>query len=313
MKALRIFRMADAGGTTGGETSSGTLLSGATTGSESSTATTTTAAPPAWAWAKEDGTFSEGWQGKLTDGVKDHASLKAFTNLNDMARSYVELKGMMGKKLEAPRDDATPEQIAQWRKTVGAPEKLEGYYGDAKTLRPDVVPEGMWDANNEKAFLELAHKHHLPPAAVKDILGFYGNSIKSGLEAATAKEAEVLAGETTKLQTEWGKDFDANLNLAKRVALTVGLEPDNAIFTNADTVKAFAKMGKFFSEDKLVKGDGGGFSSGVEDRIRDIQDLKSTSQIARDYRGENGPDKQEAARKELHSLLDAREALKKQR
>ena len=36
-----------------------------------------------------------------------------------------------------PGEGATPEQVAAWRKTVGAPEKPEGYRGDAKTLLKD--------------------------------------------------------------------------------------------------------------------------------------------------------------------------------
>lgn len=275
--------------------------------------TTTQATSPAtqsasagFTWAKEDGSFSEGWIDRLPEDLRGNASLRVLGSVPDLAKSYVETKKLIGSKLEMPGEGATPEQLAAWRKTVGAPEKPEGYLGEAKSLRPEAVPEGLWDVKGEQQFLALAHKHHLPPAAVRDILGFYGQNIAQGLQQSQQQEAATLTAESAKLKEAWGKDYDANMNLAARVARTVGLDPKaHPMFTDSGVVQAFAKLGLLFSEDKLVKGDVTGISGSIKDRIRDITDPTNSSALARDYRGEFGPERQMAAQKQLHELMEA--------
>lgn len=260
-------------------------------------------------WIGSDGSFSPDWHQKaLPEPLRDNPSLRVFNNFGDMAQSYVALKGMVGKKLEAPAADATPEQLAQWRKTVGAPDTPENYYtGDVKSYRPESVPEEAWSADGEKAFLAIAHKHHLPPAAVKDILDHYGNSLGAELTASVEAEKAALAGEMTSLRKAWGGEFDANLATAERAARSVGLNPaEHPIFTSAEVVQAFAKMGKLISEDKLVAGAPGTVTGGIEARIREMQDPKSQALLAREYRGEMGAERQAAAQKQLHDLYASR-------
>ena len=262
-------------------------------------------APSSWSWASEDGTLAADWQSKLPDDLKENPSLKTINNLPLLAKAYVETKSLVGKKLEAPGEGATPEQLTAWRKVLGTPDTVEGYLGDAKTLRPETIPEDIWDTENEKQFLALAHKHHLPPAAVKEILGFYGESLIQGVKQSQAGEGEFLAKEGAALKQAWGADFERNLNSASSVAKMVGLDPaTHPIFQSSEVVQAFAKFASFLSEDKLVAG-GGGISNTIQSRIQDITDPKSQSQIAREYRGEFGPERQAAAQGQYHNLLNA--------
>ena len=88
--------------------------------------------------------------------------------------------------------------------------------------------------------------------------------------------------------------------------VTVGLDPKtHPIFTSAEVVQAFAKFGKLLSEDKLVKGDSSGIDGSINARARDIVDPSSQSQMAREYRGEFGPERQAAAQATLHQLYTA--------
>lgn len=257
-----------------------------------------------WSWAKEDGTFSDGWADKLPDGLKGNASLKTIQSLPDLAKAFIETKGLVGKKLEMPGEGATPEQVAAWRKTVGAPEKPEGYRGDAKTLRPESLPEDAWSAEAEGKFLEIAHRHHLPPAAVKEILGFYGQSLVDTLKGSQADAAASVEAETAKLRASWGADFDKRVNDAKTLAQLAGLDPmSDPLFASAAYVEAFAKLAPLIAGDKLVTGETPSLGSTLGDRIKDINDPKSQSMIAREYRGEFGAQRQQAAQSTLHQLL----------
>lgn len=259
-------------------------------------------APAAWSWAKEDGAFNDGWQDKLPDDLRTSPSLRTIGSLPDLAKAYVATKSMVGQKLEMPGEGATPEQVANWRKVTGAPDKPEGYLGSAKSLRPEALPEELWDAKSEGQFLAIAHKHGLPPAAVKDIMGFYGQSLVDGLKQSQGDAAVTVQAEAAKLRQEWGKDFDANLHAAATVAGMVGIKTDNPAFTNSDVVKAFAQMSKLISGDKLVSGEIPSAMTSARERAQDIQDPKSTSILAREYRGEFGPERQGAAQKMLHQI-----------
>ena len=302
MKRSRFFFEADAGGAGGG--GGATTLLGGAAGEQSGEGQQQAAAP----WIGEDGTFGANWQEKLPEDLRGNPSLKVLGNFTDLAKSYVATKAMIGKKLEAPGEGSTPEQIASWRKTVGAPDKPEGYLGEAKTMRPDTVPENLWNPEAEKAFLALAHKHHLPPAAVKEIIAFQAQSMEAQLRQSGEAETATLAQEGAKLKQEWGKDYDKNLSMASRVAQTVGLDPaTHPAFTSAEVVQAFAKMGKLLSEDKLITGGVEGINGSIAARAQDITDPKSTSVIAREYRGEFGPDRQAQAQKQFHELLAAQQ------
>lgn len=290
MKRLMIFRNIDGGGGNGaGEVR-----------------TDASAPAPAFSWTSPEGALSAGWTDRLPEELRGNASLKTVTSLPDLAKSYVETKRLIGAKMGVPGEQATPEQIAAWRRTVGAPDRVEGYQTEGKSLRPESIPEGLWDANNERKFLEIAHKHHLPAAAVNEILGFYGQSIADGMASSQEQQATSLQEEGGKLRQAWGSDFDANLGLAARVARTVGLDPQtHPIFTSAEVVQAFARFGRLLSEDKLVKGDVSGISGSINDRVQSITDPGSTTTLAREYRGEFGPERQQSAQQQLHQLMHA--------
>lgn len=295
------------GGGDGGAAGGGTTLLGGASGGDGGGSS----APPPASWVKDDGSFSEGWLDRLPDDLKGHASLKVLPSLTDLAKSYVQTKSMVGKRLEAPGENATPEQVAEWRKVLGTPETPEGYLGDAKSLRPEGIPEELWDAGNEKEFLALAHKHNLPPSAVKEIMGFYGASMTKGVQQNAEAQAAHLTAETAKLKQTWGNEFDSNLGLASKAAKVAGLDPaTNPIFGSAEVVEAFAKLGRMFNETSLVTGETASASGSIVSRITEIQDPKSTAIVAREYRGEFGAERQALAQAALQSLLKAKEQTK---
>lgn len=252
-------------------------------------------------------TPADDWKAGLPEIFRSTPALKPFGEfktqdemLAALATSYASTKAMVGKKLEAPGDNATPDQVAAWRKVTGAPEKPEDY----GSLRPEAIPEDLWDKEGEGKFAALAHKHHLPPAAVKEIAALHGEMLQAGLQGAEADQTAMLASEGAKLKAAWGTQFDANLSAAQRFAETIGLEPTNPIFTSSDVVQALARAASLISEDKLVTGQAKGLA-GTAERINDIMDPKSTSMLSRQYRGEFGSEQQMQAQSTLLKLQQA--------
>ena len=301
-----IFFAENDGGNGG---AAGTLFAGAKDAPADATPQTAPGgSAPAWLKG-DDGTFDPGWVDRLPESLRAEASLRIMPTISDLAKSYVETKKLVGTKLEMPNEKSTPEQLASWRKTVGAPDKPEGYLGDAKTLRPDTLPESAWSSESEKAFLDVAHKHSLPPAAVRDIIALHAADVGKHLQGVGEAQNAALAAEEVKLRTEWGAQFGDNLSAAKRMAQTIGLDPNtHPAFTDSTVVMAMSRMAKLLSEDKLVKGDAPSIGTTIEGRIKDIQDTKSDSMVSREYRGEFGAERQASAQHILHQLIGSRQS-----
>lgn len=262
------------------------------------------APPPAWSWTDAEGKLSDGWQEKLGPELAASGSLKSISTLADLAKSYHATKAMVGQKLEMPAPDAPPERWAAWRKVTGAPEKPEGYRGDAKSLRPEALPEDGWNMETENKFLGIAHKHGLPPQAVKEIMDFYGSTVMDAVKQSHGDETAMVQAETAKLKQEWGQNFEGEIANASRMAKLAGLDPaTNPIFTRSEVVKGFASLAKLIAGDKAVNGEQPGLGASIGERVKDITDPKSTSMLAREYRGEFGPERQSAAQGTLHQLM----------
>jgi hypothetical protein len=218
---------------------------------------------------KPDGSFAEGWHAKAfgADYSGPLAQAKNFSDVEKMLRDNIaaaraKTEGMV----RLPGANAKPEEWAAYRKAIGAPDTPDAY-GD---LRPETIPAEMWDAEGAKALQAVAHKHALPPAAIKDILGLYAGQIDVQMQKGQADMAEHVAGQTAILKQEWGADFDANARQATRFALTIGLKPDNPIFQNAEVVRAMAQGAKLLSEDKLINGATMGLTASPQEQAKAI-------------------------------------------
>lgn len=216
----------------------------------------------------QTGAFSADWTKKAlaADYEGPLSSIKNLTDLDKVLRDNIAAARSRSLGITPPTDKSTPEEIKAWRAAIGAPETPDGY-GD---LKPEKFPDAMWDKESAKALTGIFHKHHLPPAAVKDILGHYSAQVEAQMEKGGADFQAHLAGEESKLRSEWKGDYEANTRQALRFAATLGLQADNPIFTNADVVRAMAQGAKLISEDKLINGNTIGLAASPKEQANAI-------------------------------------------
>jgi hypothetical protein len=181
---------------------------------------------------------------------------------DSMAAARQKTAGMV----RVPSENAKPEEVAEFRKALGVPEKPDDY-GD---LRPDTIPPEMWDPESSKALSQIAHKHNLPPAAIKEIVGLYAGQIDKQVKLGEAQQAQYMAGEVAILQKAWGNQFSENINIATRVAATIGLDPKDPALQNSTMVQALRRVGDLISGDKLVNGATIGLSGSPKDQAQAI-------------------------------------------
>lgn len=242
----------------------------------------------------QDGKFIQGWADKLPESHKEYApSLSRFPGLLELAGSYANAEKKLSTRVQAPNETSTPEQVAEWRKLIGAPEKPEDY-GLAK---PDKLPDGVeWNENLVSKAVQLAHKHHMTKAALNDFVQLQNEfSAEQAGKSKIDAEAYVQAQEKA-LQDEWGKDYPANLEQAVKAAKMLGVDVnDPDVGSNAKMIKLLHNASKLMREDKLLGG-GDGASQTVTEQIAAIRASDA-------YQGKQGPAAQEAAAGRIKLLM----------
>ena len=246
-------------------TTEGTLLSGAPTSA------TTAPTEPSQPVEKPDWLEAKFWTDKGP-------------NVEALAKSYEVAQRALGRKAQAvvpPNEKSTPEEVAEYRKAIGVPDSPEGY-----NLKPEQIPEGVtWDDATAKKAAELAHKHNVPASAMQEFLRFdMERAAMMNQAAATMIDAQLEAGRT-ELQKVYGDKFGEKIELARRAALTVGVDPASQGFVDPQVVKAIVSLAEKLSDDKLVAGDQTGVTS-TRARARDIMTNQANPLYARYQEGD---------------------------
>jgi hypothetical protein len=194
--------------------------------------------------------------------------------------------------------DATPEQIASYRKDNGIPEAPDGYLEKL----PDGLVIGDADKPYVSKFAEAMHAKNASPDMVHSVLNTYFNEIMPAQQVALQdmNEEHRLAGEEA-LMAEWGAEFKGNknavLNLLNgmpedaRNALTTARDKDGVfLFNRPEVVRALSQVARDLNPAAtLVPNDGGDATKAVESevaRIRNILVNKPDEYWARNEEGQ---------------------------
>ena len=189
-------------------------------------------------------------------------------DVESLSKSYQGLEQLLGKKANAivpPSEKSTPEEISAYRKAIGVPESPEAY-----NLKPEQLPEGVvWDESVAKRAAELAHKHNVPAAAMQEFMKFDMERAALMNQAAAQMIETQLETGRAELQKVWGDKMPEKIELARRAAVTAGVDPTSQGFVDPQVVKAIVNLAEKLSDDKLVAGDQTGVSS-TRARAKDI-------------------------------------------
>jgi hypothetical protein len=205
-------------------------------------------------------------------------------DVESLSKSYQGLEQLLGKKANAivpPSEKSTPEEVAAYRKAIGVPESPEAY-----NLKPEQLPEGVtWDDNVAKKAAELAHKHHIPAAAMQEFMKFDMERAALMNQAAAQMIETQLETGRAELQKVWGDKMPEKIELARRAAVTAGVDPTSQGFVDPQVVKAIVNLAEKLSDDKLVAGDQTGASS-TRARARDIMTNQANPLYSRYQEGD---------------------------
>lgn len=163
--------------------------------------------------------FADDWREKLVGDVTTEEGKKALAQLQRLASPkamYDKLinqeklisSGAYKKKLP---DNATPEEIAEYRKENGLPESHDKY--------DLTLSDGMVIGEDDKPlvdnFVKAMFEKNAPQEVVTAALNTYMTMVQEQEAERATKDKEARDTTIAAMRAEWGQDYQPNLNLVK--------------------------------------------------------------------------------------------------
>lgn len=159
----------------------------------------------------DDAKPADDWRVRLANGdEKELKRLGRFATEADVYKAYRELENKLksGEMKKGLPKDATPEDIAQWRKENGIPEAPDKY---DLTFENGLVI-GEEDKPYIDKFVTKMHGENATPAQVKAAVASYYEIMGEQQQAIAEADAQFKDSSLELLREEWGGDYKKNLN-----------------------------------------------------------------------------------------------------
>lgn len=201
------------------------------------------------------------WAKNLSDDkMRDYA--QRFKSVEDVLSGAMKLREEISSRIKLPGKDAKPEEIAAFKKQIGAPDTPDGYEVKAPDGYSLDGPVGLVVDMSR----DLAHKNHIPAGAFQD---FADGMIKIDQEVQQKVTESVQKWRSDKeqeIRKEFGADFESNLNAGKRARDTFGGDELTEFFNTPVTINGvsmtpgdhpamirfLATLGKRMGEDGVI-------------------------------------------------------------
>lgn len=187
-----------------------------------------------------------GWMAQLPDDLKSHETLTQFKNVGDLGKAFLDADGRLSKSVPLLTEDATEEQKAEFYQKLGRPETPDKY----DLTADDVEPEAL------SGWKQRFHAAGLTQAQARALFDAYREQAKAQADA----QQKALTKAQEALKTDWGDQYDANIELARRAVVQFGGDElkafldESGLGNDLRMVKAFAAIGKAVAEDVAVLG-----------------------------------------------------------
>lgn len=283
---------------------------------EPSAATASPAAAPAQPdQAASSGEWPADWRKRIAgDDEKVIKQLERFASPKALADSYRELAGKLSRgELRAPLPkDATPEQLAEWRKTHGIPEAPEKY----DLTLPDGLVIGDADKPAVDAVVKALHAQNATPEQVKATLTTYFQFREAEVQRIQEQDVEHRDEVDAMLRDEWQGDYRKNVNLTaaflqsapKGVGdkiMNARMPDGRALANDPDTLRWLVSLARETNPSASVVPGASDPAKAMSDEIAQIESLMGDRNSA--YW--KGP-KAEPMQARYRELLNARERIK---
>ena len=231
----------------------------------------------------EETPYSDSFINSITDETLKSAPLwdrLKGKSADELAQYIKETQAYNGKKGDIPKEDASPEAIAEFYGKLGTPNNSDGY----ETTISDEFRETVGDEMAQmyeaqvKGFADVAHPLHLTEAQHAGVLDYY---MTTAAEEQIAQKAELdkqSEANEAALSKEWGDGKEAiNLSIEAMLknngmsAEQVAWAKEAGILSEPALAIPLAKISAKFADDPEIGHHHTQSQEGVQDQIMDIQ------------------------------------------
>ena len=186
-----------------------------------------------------------------------------FENVDNLAKSYIELEKSMGSRVKIPGEDATPEDRSAFYGKLGVPDSAEGY------TMPELLEGEVYNEEVLGKFKAIALENNISNEAFS-AMAAEQIAMQKELKAAEAAAADVeyerhkTEGDRI-LHEKLGAAYDENIKLSSRAYTEYASEdlmnildqPKYESLKNEPAfIEMFAEIGKKQMDDVFIKGNG---------------------------------------------------------
>ena len=154
-------------------------------------------------------------------------------DFNAFTKNYFESQNKIRtgqiEPLQAPGEDATPEQVTEYRTLMGVPETVDGY----EVQLADGLVVGERDKPIMTAVYEAAHAANVPTAAVTHLANAMFHAREVEAQSAAAQQEQHKVDAVSVLKDTWKGDYNGNIGVITNVIINSLPEAVREQFTNA--------------------------------------------------------------------------------
>lgn len=233
-------------------------------------------------------TWPEDWRKQMAgDDEKELKQAERYSTPKDIWKKARELERRLssGELLKPLPDNATPEQVAEFRQSRGIPDKPEAYL--------EKLPNGLVIGTEDKpifdSLVKKLHERNADPKTVHGIVEWYSNFKEEA--AAEQRQQDVAFGQQTEdtLRTEWGTDYRINKSIRdtyidalppaiKDVFLNSRMPDGRPLGDHPDLSKWLVQQARDAGySNTIVAGTNGNTGQTLEDEITKIEKFMGTN------------------------------------
>lgn len=215
-------------------------------------------------WGDITPKFPEGFpeEYKTNPGLKPFVTKEGDINLNNMFKSYLHTKSMVGAKdlVKLPGENSTDEERAEFFQKLGHVKDLTEYKVD--------IPEGSKVAPEfVDKMKEVLHKNFVPPKVANELVKFLNEQTSTAAKSMEESNNAKVKEYNESLQKEYGDAFGERATMAKKLLVeTLGKDSDDLklfndpmIGSNPTIFRLLTKLAESaYAEDKTNPKPGGG-------------------------------------------------------
>jgi hypothetical protein len=160
-------------------------------------------------------TWPEDWRERLAAGDESFKKIVSrYSSPETFAKAYGSLRQQLasGELIKKLPDNASEQEVAEWRAQMGLPEKPDGY--QLTRVMGYEWQEG--DKENLNSFIAAAHGSNFTQKQLDTALDWYGKQVVAQEEKRFEQDTLAKQACEDHLRTEWGPQFRGNIGLMKR-------------------------------------------------------------------------------------------------